>query len=229
MGATLGTGFLVTPTVVATAKHVVDAANAGAGQNVLVGFAGPQVDMGGLKIRGAFMATAGRVLAVAAQHDLALVEVPEDTLTMTWGDTEHPPRKAARLSRSRTREGTAIAVSGYPLDEPSLVTNAGILASSFSIVEESGRREERHLGDFTANPGNSGGPVYTVADARIVGICVAGRLATIVGGAGSHPAGLTLIVPVAELLQFMDTEGVKTVEKADIARKTSVRRKRRGR
>ena len=49
-----------------------------------------------------------------------------------------------------------------------------------------GRVQERYLSDFTANPGNSGGPVYTVRDASVIGVCVARRLAPIVGGLGHH-------------------------------------------
>jgi S1-C subfamily serine protease len=230
-GDTLGTGFLVTPQVVVTAKHVVDAVDEASGQALHVAFAGPEVDTPELKIRAGFVGTGGRILAVMPEHDLALVEAPGAaafTAGVRWGPSGvvQPSPTPAQLSNANVREGTQIAVSGYPLNEPSLVTNSGILASSFSLVEDGGGLQERHLGDFTANPGNSGGPVYTVADAAVVGVCVAGKLAPIIGGVGAHAAGLTVIVPVAEVVSLLERQGV-SIENLPAARKASRQRKKR--
>jgi S1-C subfamily serine protease len=234
-GRTLGTGFLVTSQFVVTAKHVVDAVDESAGEALHVAFAGPEVDTPELKMRAGFIGTGGHVLAVGADHDLALIraaDTPELMAGLTWAnDVAQPAPRPVRLSDGKLREGTAIAVSGYPLDEPSLVTNAGILASSFSLVQATSGFQERHLGDFTANPGNSGGPVYEVADGTIVGVCVAGKLTPIVGGVGAHAAGLTVIVPVAELAAFLAGQGVSIEDRSrsapgpDAGRRGKKRRK----
>jgi S1-C subfamily serine protease len=212
-GSTLGSGFLVTETYVVTAKHVIDAVDLGGGQTLIVGFALPDVDTPELSVRGSFIGTNANVVDVNAEQDLALLSVPGAAglpAAIQIGDRAvHAYRTPARLSTSPLREGTAIAVSGYPLNEPSLVTTAGILASSFSLHEQGGGLRERYLADCTANPGNSGGPVYAVSDAAVVGVCVAGKLAPIVGGQGLHAAaGLTVIVPVQEVVALLERNGL---------------------
>jgi len=230
--ATLGTGFLVTTTVVVTAKHVVDAV--AAGQTLNVGFAAPSIDSAVMRIRAGFFRSGGNVIAEAPEHDLALIDVEravQMASQVVWGDqnVQLLPRPA-RLARGTLREGTAIAISGYPLNEPSLVTTGGVLASSFSHVHEAGRSEERHLGDITANPGNSGGPVYRVADASVVGVCVGGRLAPVTGGEGlHHAAGLTIIVPVAEVLGLLEREGIKPNVPTVLSRSGGRKKRNRGR
>jgi len=213
-GATLGTGFVVTEARhVVTAKHVIDAIDFAGGQSVNVAFAGPDVDTPGLQMRANFAGTQGEVVDSVAEHDLALIEVPGAsslTFRVQAGERliESVPMPA-RLNRDRLREGVELAVSGYPLAQPSLVTNAGILASSFSPDGTLGDWKDRYLGDFTANPGNSGGPVYTVYDGAVIGVCVAGRLAPVVGGVGAHAAGLTVIVPIGEVLALMERNGLE--------------------
>lgn len=232
-GNTLGTGFVVTKDRhVVTAKHVVDAIDYGAGQSLHVAFAGPDVDTRQLKIRANFTGTQATVLDTVDEHDLALLEVPGAqnlTFRIQLGDQliETEPR-AAWLNERKLREGIELAVSGYPLAQPSLVTNAGVLASSFSPDGPVGNWKDRYLGDFTANPGNSGGPVYTVGDAGIVGVCVAGRLAPIVGGVGAHAAGLTVVVPVAEVQALMARNGLDGVQRS-VGPTSNPRRGRKGR
>ena len=212
-GATLGTGFLVGPDLhVVTAKHVTDAIDAAAGQKLHVAFAGPDIDTPQLKMRANFTGTEGQVVGTEPNQDLALLQVP-GAGNLAFGvqvdgkKIETRPA-AARLHSARLREGVPLALSGYPLSEPSLITTAGVLASTFSPTDATGPAEERYLGDFTANPGNSGGPVYLVQNAGVVGVCVAGKLAPIVGGVGAHAAGLTVIVPLAEVVKLLDRHGV---------------------
>ena len=172
-GALLGTGFIVADGVIVTAKHVVDALDQAAGQALHVDSLARSLIRRSLRIRAGFIGTGGRLLSVAPEHDLALIEVGNAAGVAMRVQIEGKPvesrPKPARLSTSNIRDGTPVAVSGYPLNEPSLVTTAGVLATSFSLVDVNGTLQERHLGDFTANPGNSGGPVYSIADAQVVG------------------------------------------------------------
>jgi S1-C subfamily serine protease len=218
-GSTIGSGFIVGDRAhVVTAKHVVDAVDFGAGQTIVVGFALPDVDTPELTMRANFVGTGAEVVDASAEHDIALLSVPGATellVGVQLGDRAIAAEPIpARLSKKKPREGVLLAISGYPLNEPSLVTTCGTLASSFSLDREGPNPEMRYLGDVTANPGNSGGPVYTVSDAAVIGVCVAGRLTSVVGGEGEqaaglkHAAGLTVIVPVEQVQAFLERNGV---------------------
>lgn len=224
-GDIIGTGFIVTDDHhVVTAKHVVD--GLGPGQVLQVFFAGPDIDDPAMRIRAAFTGLGGVVVDVDATHDLALIAVPGAAML---ANTRYGPHGAqvhhapVRLDQRKMREGVELAVSGYPLAQPSLVTNAGVLATTFSPDGAPGDYRDRYLGDFTANPGNSGGPVYTVSDASVVGVCVAGRLTNIVGGAGQHFAGLTVIVPVSEVRALIERNGLAVPDEAPAPRRDAKR------
>jgi S1-C subfamily serine protease len=118
----------------------------------------------------------------------------------------------ASLSDQAVRDGEGIAVSGYPLAEPALVTTSGAIASAFGsdiqeiqaaggpagfLVPDSA---DSYLADVAVNPGNSGGPVYRIADGSVLGVCVAFRIAA--GTLENHPSpffynsGLSVVVPI---------------------------------
>lgn len=99
------------------------------------------------------------------------------------------------------REGSQLAVSGYALNQPSLVTNAGVLACTLSSEVRLCDMKVRHLADFTAHPGNSGGPVFSLQDGAVIGVCVSGRLAPVLGR-------LTVIVPAVDVIAMLDRNGL---------------------
>jgi S1-C subfamily serine protease len=237
--ATVGTGFIVASagdTVhVVTANHVVEAVDAAAGQSIHVAFAAPDVIESTFQMKAGFVGTSARVVDAVFKQDLALLEVtgPRTALlaevesktgskTMYRRETYRDP---ARLSSAKLREGVALAVSGYPLAEPSLVTNAGILATTFSMAGG----QEGYLGDFTVNPGNIGGPVYTVGNAEVVGVCAALKLAPLVGGEGAYGAGLTVIVPVDQVEAMLGWNGLVAGAASNEPAQTQQKRKRSGR
>jgi S1-C subfamily serine protease len=214
MPSTIGSGFLVgDPLHVVTAKHVVDAVDFAGGQEVFVGFALPDLESAEIQIRASFVGTTAAVLDTSEDQDLALLQVSLDQVptAIQIGDRAiRAEPQSVRLSTSAPRDGVAIAISGYPLSEPSLVTTSGVLATSFSIERQGGpQTAERYLGNITANPGNSGGPVYTTNDGAVIGVCVAGRLTPIVGGVGSQTAGLTVIVRATEVAALLERNGIR--------------------
>jgi S1-C subfamily serine protease len=131
------------------------------------------------------------------------------------------------LESGRPIDGTEIAISGYPLGEPTFVTTRGTIASAWTTGPSSDRFVEWYLGDITANPGNSGGPVYRVTDARVVGVCKAGKLTPISGGEGSQTAGLTIIVPAIHVAELMDRHGLSPLpNRAEPSPRRSKRKRR---
>ena len=73
--------------------------------------------------------------------------------------------------------------------------------------------------------------MYTVHDGSVVGVCVAARLAPIVGGAGAQAAGLTVIVPSAQVVALLARNGLHPTAATALAvtgtlRSTNAKRKR---
>jgi S1-C subfamily serine protease len=209
----LGTGFFVgQERRIVTAKHVTDVVTA---QNwdLQVALAGPDVDTPQVKVRASFMGGPAAVEAIDDALDLALIDVDPGLLTMRMQvgpQMLEAPARAIPFAGWKLHEGDGIAISGYPLRAPSLVTTTGILASTFAPEElPTGGFTERFLGDITANRGNSGGPVYTAKEGALVGVCVAGKVTEIQGAPGlAQTAGLTIIVPVSEVRGFLEKHGV---------------------
>ena len=110
-----------------------------------------------------------------------------------------------------------------------LVTNQGIIASSWALAEDTGRDPEggslaipetrdTYLADVQSNPGNSGGPAYATEDGAIIGVLVAGKLTSVIAGDEpamiqgvplSADAGLSLVVPARYVCEMLDRHGAQ--------------------
>lgn len=193
-----GTGFVIGDgNLCATNLHVLapeDGASA-----LMPGLAVFVPDAGHPAIR------AAHVVATDPEHDLALLRfggVPLPALTLA-ADAE-------------VRPGLAIAFTGFPLGAALGLypaTHAGIVSAVVPIVTplpsaaQLGAEQIRlrrtpysvYQLDATAYPGNSGSPVYGVADGRVLGVVnsvfVKGRKETAI----SAPSGITYAIPVAHL------------------------------
>lgn len=205
---TVGTGFAVSDQGhIVTVKHVVDAAPDP--RALRVGVAFPNVDEGPIQIQASFQITDAHVLDVDEANDLALMQFdPSQNVGISIGGQAPANMTPTPMPfhRGKVREGQELALSGYPLSQPSLVTTIGILASTYA--PEAPGLPDRYLGDFTANGGNSGGPVYSLTDASMVGVCVAGRLAPVFGAEGHYAAGLTVIVPADAVRALLERNGL---------------------
>src|SRR5438132_584434 len=85
------------------------------------------------------------------------VQTFESNLVIKVGPDElEASTKKCELELEIPADGEPIAISGYPLAEPTLVTTSGHIACSWTIHNH----QDHYLADVTANPGNSGGPVY---------------------------------------------------------------------
>ena len=219
----LGSGFFVSEGgYVITANHVLDSGRqqiqqVQAGQKrLLVGLAHPNTE----NMRGNFTMVEFDVIDNDTRHDLALFKLKKNPfrgevrsgITID-GQGVNLAVKSAGLNSRRPSDGTHIGISGYPLQEPVLVTNGGWIASSWSFnISDvpipaapadllTPYMMDTYLADVTANPGNSGGPVFSVEDGSILGVCVALKLAPVINQAEtatdqlSYGSGLTIVVP----------------------------------
>jgi hypothetical protein len=129
----------------------------------------------------------------------------------------------------RPADGLAVATSGYPLANPSMVTSSGIIASGWLTDDDAAqllRRDNpgapshvvRYLADMEVNGGNSGGPVYSVDTVAVIGVCVATQSALVTGKGGNpvvaegsplfYSSGLTVVVPARYVISLLERNGL---------------------
>lgn len=219
----VGTGAWVHPSgLVVTALHVVrqahEAAEGREAESALrVAVARPPKE----EERGTFVHLAADLVAVDERRDLALLQVTpnplfSDRMGLSGGEV-HVPTAVARLDSGRVRDGEGIAVSGYPVAEPVLVTTTGTVASSWAfdlsqLPASTGpvlaQLDDLYLVDATINPGDSGAPVYRTSDGTIVGICLSFRVAQAevdaLGRTLTYPSGLGVVVPAKYVSDLID-------------------------
>lgn len=247
--AVLGTGFLVNADGYAvTARHVAQAfqsIQAAGTKTLMVGVATPNLDefkAGGstVSIRGSFVLVECDVADEDVRHDLALLKLKQNPFKgelgtfMKVGDKSIGyPHRVATLTSGRPHDGEAIAVSGYPFGSPVLVTTSGNLASSWASetveVQIPGAppgfrmpdTSDFYLADMHSNPGNSGGPVYTVARGWVIGVCHGAEMAPVVYGDGNRESasiggraifsnsGLAVVIPIRYVIELLKKNDLK--------------------
>jgi S1-C subfamily serine protease len=219
----IGTGFLVHKDGYAlTARHVAEFALSIQKENpearLWAGLAIPNLESAHLTIRASFALLDLAVVEEDRRHDLALLRLspnpfatgkPSGVARTAQGLAVNALFGLAQTDEARPRDGASVAVSGYPLNEPTLVTTSGCIASAWGTdvqeVQPPGAPagftipdvKDSYLADVAVNPGNSGGPVYMTATAKVIGVCVAFRIASTQGGNPfSYNSGLSVVVPV---------------------------------
>ena len=223
-GTVVGTGFFVHPEgFVLTAKHVTQGASQELALHregrLLVGLAMPNIS-GPITIRSGFELVDCEIVEEDDRHDLALLRLTHNPFSSGRPSGVHRTPDGgmgvngryglASLTLERPRDGEDIAVSGYPLANPTLITTAGIIASAWgtetmNVVPEGAPTgfsmpdiKDSYIADVAVNPGNSGGPVYLRERGHVVGVCVAFRIAE--ADAGGVPlqynSGLSIVVPI---------------------------------
>ena len=230
----IGTGFLVNEeAVVVTANHVLVEGAKAIGilpnASLHIGLAQPNSE----HMRGNFTLVGFEVLLQDDLHDVAVLRLQQNPFRgeirsgIRIGDKDLPMLFAtAKLDPARPSDGTAIAVSGYPLSSAVLVSTSGHVASSWGFeVKEvelpnapAGFRmpqvSDAYIGDVEVNPGNSGGPVYRVEDGVVIGVCVAVRTAPVLDPSGqsaqnlAFTTGLSVIVPVRYVIDALEKVGM---------------------
>lgn len=237
LSGVLGTGFIVDEEAhVVTAKHVLDGARKLAADypNTQVI---PALGLGWANtesMRSNFFLLGFEILEEDERNDLALLRAAANPFKgavsrgiVINGEPLEPLYGVASLREERPRDGDPIAVSGYPLSESVLVTGAGTVASAWAFVTEEVPHpagggltvphvRDIYLGDLQSNPGNSGGPVFSMADGSVVGVLVGGRMAPVFGAQGPIPglradAGISIVVPARYVAEMLDRHGISWV------------------
>jgi serine protease Do len=124
-----GTGFMVGPTTLVTAAHVVEGAS-----DVQVSFDDTPVE--------------AAVTGIDSSLDLAVLTVPAQR-----------SRHVFDLAQRDPNPGNRVAVIGYPFDEPKSLTEGTISGLDRTITTEGGTFTGLIQTDAAINPGNSGGPL----------------------------------------------------------------------
>jgi S1-C subfamily serine protease len=172
-------------------------------------------------MRGNFELLDCTVVEEDSRHDLSLLKLsPNPFATGKASGISRTPDGGmginglfglAPLTMERPRDGAAVAVSGYPMSAPTLITTSGAIASAWStdsaeMVPPGAPAgftvpdiADSYIADVAVNPGNSGGPTYLVASGAVIGMCVAFGIAEAVSTGGTplrYNSGLSFVVPI---------------------------------
>jgi len=228
----IGTGFLVdTEGHIITARHVIQEGNklveriSATRKQLNIGFSQENSE----NMRGNFVLVDFDIVDEDNRHDLILLKLRSNPFkgevhSMFMIDNKEWPLLfgMVTLNPNRPKDGVAIGVSGYPLNQTVLVTNAGWLATSWGYEQEilpvpnwfyEPNIADFYLADIQANPGNSGGPVYLIENATVIGVCVGilrtnawdqdGNIVTINHKEVYYSSGLTKVIPVRYLIELL--------------------------
>lgn len=240
----LGTAFLVnTKGYVITARHVIEHGRRcideiqASEKQIHVGLAQPNTE----NMRGNFTLVDFDVIDEDERHDLALLKLKRNPFRgevhsgiVIQGKSVPLIFGTATLDPSRPNDAVAVAISGYPLGEPVLVTNVGWMATSWSFeiaeIPVLGAPEwfrkpdvsDTFLADVQVNRGNSGGPVYMVESGAVIGVCVSSKPAPVRDQQGNdvtiddrrlfYDSGLTVVVPVRYVIELLRKLGLNWSE-----------------
>ena len=146
-GSDIGTGFLLSPTLVATVDHVVS----GASQIELL--------QGGVKV------ATGTVIGEDQARDLALVRSNAPIVGYHFS-----------LATRAPQVGESVAAFGFPLGLPLTVTKGSVSGLDRTIPIEGVSRRNLVQTDTALNPGNSGGPLISTGTGQVLGLVDAKNL-----------------------------------------------------
>lgn len=202
----LGSGFVVTDgRHVVTNLHVIDGQLDEEKRESIAVFTGRGRDSG--------IRTATRV-AADREHDLALLRISGGPLpALTLGDSAH------------VREGELYAFTGFPIGMALglyPVTHRGIVSAITPIVtpvDESGQLDRDMINrlrapfdvfqlDATAYPGNSGSPLYSADDGKVIGIINMVFVKESKENILAKPSGITYAIPARYITDLLRQDGV---------------------
>jgi S1-C subfamily serine protease len=191
-----------------------------------LGFPYPNEERQGLVLRSNYRSIPFEVVGTDERNDLALLRLLANPFAMSAsgrrsskGQVFEP--QVAILDPRRPTDGAAVAVSGFPLDQPWLITTSGHVASAWAadVGDEPNLDDadyqpdiaDRYVIDAQTNTGNSGGPVYLIDSGAVIGVLINNLLANLVGEYTQLGVNANLgeLVPVPYVVELMERHGVK--------------------
>jgi S1-C subfamily serine protease len=194
----LGSGFFADTTYhVITARHVIDS-TAEIPQQLLSQPVGPQgpidpqsihvqlliglptetyEDKTGTVVAGNFSPVPSESVRTSPSRDIGIISISRKsleqvlatpTLTVSGHDLKPLTPRMPQFAQDTSEEGEMIAISGFPLRIPTVVTTVGWVGSKHARAYP--YQGDLQLGSIQVNHGNSGGPVYRVRDGAVIGI-----------------------------------------------------------
>ena len=168
------------------------------------------------------------------KHDVALLKMvrspfrnvrdPPMVLTRTE-QVNSPVPGIVMFDVARPAEGEGVAISGFPLYGLAMKTNSGTVASSWETDKRQSGPQlglvDSYVTDVQVNPGDSGGPVYSVTTGAVIGLCDSFDIALVSQSDPSHSpvvingknleynSGLANVIPAKYLVQLLDKNKVK--------------------
>lgn len=217
----LGSGFFVNSEAhIITANHVIQKGREFFTQydigikKILIGIGLPNSDY----FIGNTVLEDFQIIEEDSEHDISILKMNRNPFQnevnsgLKKGGRNLPvPAEFLQLNGDRPIEGEEIGISGYPLQERVLITNFGHIASIW--------KSPYYLADIEVNPGNSGGPVYLVNDASVIGLCVSYKPSPIrhlngvqveVNGQPIYTSsGLTNIIPIRYAIDLLKRNNIE--------------------
>jgi hypothetical protein len=169
------------------------------------------------------------IIARDEDHDLALLKLKLTYITppssggkvlpfaqFSNGCNGTLPYTPISINADSPKEGEAIGISGYPLEQIVLITNTGHVASRtlnlknvmFSRAPEgfpSQNIADCYFADVNINYGDSGGPVYLISNNSIIGV----YLSITNQSDGSR---MTVVVPARHVVDLLESNGVNWIK-----------------
>jgi S1-C subfamily serine protease len=160
-------------------------------------------EVDGTTFRGSFTIDSAQMVSQDESHDVALLRYRGDPSLIDGKIVGMG--SPAKLANEAPTEGEIALISGYPLDQATMITTSGIVSSSYEVpvstlgalgMPTGGNYDgDVYVVDAIANPGDSGGPVYSVDTGSVFGICDA----TLTGPGGAY----TSVIPIQYALSLI--------------------------